>query len=320
MKARGLILISILMVAACGPVNEPAPEPYTREDILTLAWQKYANFEFSTAKQYFDVAIRMNSRDAEGYYGLALSYASLGLRNDAISNAVISLFANYTPYTTEAYVDTPSVLTDTIVLSSYIAFPNRVYKGIYIYHLPKLTRPLLRMSSFRVNDFPAEIVDYGEDYIIASFFHAVLFTNPDSITSSTLPMPGYSVVYSAEVLNVDTLPPVEWNSIVLVENLTYLDQDYWRASHYGYMARLITPDGTLPDRVVKNFTLDNAKDLHLRIFYENSQWYSLAKELHEIDTTWPYPGWGTDMKADVSWSFKNQDAIKSKYFSVIGGP
>ncbi len=320
MRTRGLIFLSILMAAACGPVNETAPEPYTREDILTLAWQKYANLEFSAAKQYFDVAIRMDSRDAEGYYGLALSYASLGLRNDAISNAVIALFANYTPYVTKARVDTPTSLVDTIILTSYIAFPNRVYKGIYIYHLHDLGSPLLRMSSFRVNDFPAEIVDYGEDYIIANFFHAVLFTNPDSVTSSTLPLPGYNVVYSAEVLNVDTLPQVEWNSVVLVADLAYLEQDYWRASQYGHMARLITPGGTLPDRIVKSFTMDDVKNVQLRTYYENGQWYSLAKELHEIDNTWPYPGWGTDMKADVAWSFANQDAVKSKYFSIIGGP
>jgi|GEM_PF-1870277 len=320
MKNKGLIFVSMLLAVACGPVNKTAPEPYTREDVLALGWQKYANLEFANAKQYFDIAIRMDSRDAEGYYGLALSYASLGLKSDAISNAVIALFANYTPYTTEAYEDTPSVLVDTIVLTSYVAFPNRVYKGIYIYHLPKLTRPLLRMSSFRVNDYPAEIVDYGEDYIIAEFFHAVLFTNPDSVTSSTLPMPGYNVVYSAEVLNVDTIPAIEWNAIALVEDLSYIVQDYWRASQYGHMARLITSSGTLPDRVVKYFTMDDVKDIHLRTFYENGQWYSLANELHNMDNTWPYPGWGTDMKADVAWAFSNQDVIKSRYFSVIGGP
>ena len=319
MRARGLIFLSFVVAASCGPVNETAPEPYTREDILSLAWQKYANLEFSAAKQYFDIAIRMDSRDAEGYYGLALSYASLGLRNEAISNAVISLFANYTPYVTEARVDTPASLVDTIILTSYVAFPNRVYKGIYIYHLPDLGRPLLRMSSFRVNDIPAEIIDYGEDYIIASFFHAVLFSNPDSVTSTTLPLPGRPVVYSAEVLNVDTLPAVEWNSTVLVADIAYLNQDYWRAAQYGHMASLIRPGGILPQRVVKYFTMDDVKNIQLRIYYENGQWYSLANALHEIDNAWPYPGWGTDMKADVSWSFLNQDAVKSKYFSVIGG-
>ena len=320
-KVFSMVLILSALVTGCGVKNELAPEPYTREKVLSNGWAEYAQFHFTSAKQYFDLAVQLDSRDAEGYYGLALTYASLGLKDFALSNAVISMFANYTPYVTEFYIDTLTSVPDTILNSVRVIFPNKVYEGYYIYHLPKLSRTLVKVGSFRVRDVPAQVVDFGENFIVAKYFHAVLFTNPDSVTSSNLPLAGDTIPYSMEVINVDSLPAIEWNSAVVVASMADLIEDYQRAIQYSYIAELAGRKNDLPDRVVKYFNEEDVVNIMLHSFYKNEQWYSLTNLMNELDTTgsWPYPTWGDNLKEDVRWAFSHVNEIKSRYFSIIGG-
>lgn len=323
MKRFALVLLIGAGFYACSPKSAEVEEPITKEQLLENAWQEYANLNFAVSKSLFDSYTQLDPFDPEGYYGLTLSYSSLGLRDRAASAGIIGIFVEGSPYNNEIFIDTvTATLTDTIVTSCQRKFdpPRRIVcEGYYIYDMSKLTHQLVRIELFNINRVPIDIVDFGQNFIVAEFIHTVLMNNTDSILSSTLPHAGDTVLYSAEVVNMDSASSVVWNTIVAIANAYTLMEDYASGIQYGYLAKFIPSYGTLPSRVVKSFDRNDMLLIMAKNFYNKSLWYSLANVLHDIDNTWPYASWGDNRKEDIRWALNNTDAIKAKYYSILGG-
>jgi hypothetical protein len=99
--------------------------------------------------------------------------------------------------------------------------------------------------------------------------------------------------------------------------LGYLSDNFNQAMVYGYLAYFTNPTGSLKSRIVKKFTLSDNRFNLARVLYKLELYYNLANLLHDVYPDWPYSNWGSNVKADIYWSYNNQNAIKSKFYEFL---
>jgi hypothetical protein len=310
---RRLLFISFLILG-CSAKKTPSETPITYDDIMDKAWEKYSVFEFSQARNLFSQALSINSRDREAYYGNALSSASLSLYQEAFSLSSSGIFAQGEPPLKKVVNKIIlNAMPDTILISSQKVGNDSVYFGFYYIQISDT--PILEVSSVFLNNSLKSIYAFNRNKIIVPFTH-VLDQN-SNVKQSDLPKANDTILYAVSIPTLKDIDSLLWNVIILSSGLGYLSDNFNQAMVYGYLAYFTNPINSLNPRIVKRFkNSDNVFNL-ARILYKLELYYNLANLLHDVYPDWPYSNWGSNVKADMYWSYSNQNAIKSKFYEFL---
>jgi hypothetical protein len=310
---RRLIFISFLILG-CSAKKTPSETPITYDDIMNEAWTKYSVFEFSQARNLFSQALSINSRDREAYYGNALSSASLSLYQEAFSLSSSGIFAQGEPPLNKVVSKIIlNAMPDTILISAQKVGNDSVYFGFYYIQISDT--PILEVSSIFLNNSLKSIYAFNRNKIIVPFTHVL--DQYSNVKQSDLPKANDTILYAVSIPTLKDIDSLLWNVIILSSGLGYLSDNFNQAMVYGYLAYFTNPINSLKPRIVKRFkNSDNIFNL-ARILYKLELYYNLANLLHDVYPDWPYSNWGSNVKADIYWSYNNQNAIKSKFYEFL---
>lgn len=96
-------VILCLCVSACNYQDDPrstTQKQQSASNAIDLGWECFHNSDYQTAMRQFRTAIRLDSSDASGYYGIAYIYSVQGNLDEAIRYYRFTLERDQTyPYT-----------------------------------------------------------------------------------------------------------------------------------------------------------------------------------------------------------------------------
>ncbi len=303
------VLFLIVFIVSCSARKSPSEPSETVEQLLTSAWQDYAEFRFSDARSKFSNIVNSDATNLEAYYGLSLSSLSLGIYNESYSNAIVG---------TSVGEGVLLPIRDTIILdnNNYSNYYDtlKVNDTTYVWRLKLPNRNIVNIVSINKG---IDIIQYS------TYYDSIIVGVSDT---GSLLKPGDTIIFFIQFTSNQSLDIYKWLLFAVAGAAYYYDGKGKQAFNNLLVPIYRSPSGNLPARVVKSFKLLDVQKLMLNVLNVQEDYILMAHILHQIDNSWPNSsvGWTcqswTFSPCDIKWAILNVNYVKDKYYEILSQP